>query len=153
MSEGAERDTTASPLDAVAEAGAAWLRAETDEDAGAAQAAHEQLMLATNAAMKAGIPLRDITAAEGRGQDTVRKELRGDTLKKVERARRHLDDAKSAYDKAIERAVRLGLSTRDVAQAADTTHGTIRAITQRGATSAPPPATADAPPEDAAVAG
>ena len=126
-----EHQVIANPLDAVAQAGAALLRAETDQNVTAAREARDVLMRAATAAMQGGIPLRDITAAESRGQSEIRQELRGDTLRKVERARRQMRDAERSYHTAVERAVRLGLSTREIAHAADVTHGTIRAITAR----------------------
>ena len=126
-----EHDVATNPLDAVATAGAARLRAEAAEDANAARHAHEELMRATGAAMQAGVPLRDITAAERRGHNGVRMELRSDTLRKVERGRRQMRDAERGYHTAIARVLRLGLSTREIAHPADVTHGTIRAITVR----------------------
>jgi DNA-binding NarL/FixJ family response regulator len=54
-------------------------------------------------------------------------------LKRVERAARQLADAEATRDAAIVRAIRFGLSTRDVAQSAGISHGTIRAIVVRAA--------------------
>jgi DNA-binding NarL/FixJ family response regulator len=131
-------DAPAGPLAAVAEAAGARLRAQTDEDADATRTASESLMAAATSAMAAGHSLRDITAAESRGQDDVRGELRSDALKRVDRAARQARDAEVARDGAVGRAMRLGLSTREVAKAAQVTHGTIRAITNRLAPEGPP---------------
>ena len=121
----------ATPLEAVAQAAAARRLAETDEDARIAVSPR-----ATHARDNRGDEVADSAPRDHRGgkhaaRREVRTQLRGDTLKKVERARRHVRDAEAAYHAAIGRAVRLGLSTRDIAHAADVTHGTIRAITAR----------------------
>jgi hypothetical protein len=134
-----ERGQPADPLAAVAGAAGARLRAQIGEDAAAGRAASEAFMTATMSAMSEGHSLRDITAAEARGEDDVRNELRGDVLKRVDRAARNVRDAEATYHAAIGRAVRLGLSTRQIAHAAGVTHGTIRALAQRLEPSAPEP--------------
>ncbi len=118
-------------LAAVAEAAGARLRAETDADGLAATAAAGQLMTAAGAAMAAGHSLSDITQAEARGKQDVRNALRGDTLRSVERTGRRARETRMEHHQAIARAMRLGLSTREIAAAADVTHGTVRAISNR----------------------
>jgi DNA-binding NarL/FixJ family response regulator len=118
-------------LAAVAEAAGARLRAETDADREAAGAAAEQLVSAAGAAMAAGHSLSAITQAEARGQEEVRTALRGDTLRSVERTGRRARETRMEHHQTIARAVRLGLSTREIAAAADVTHGTVRAISNR----------------------
>lgn len=115
----------------VAQAAGARLRAETDADAEAARAAAEALVSAATGAMAAGQSLSDITQAEARGQEEVRNALRGDTLRSVERTGRRAREARIEHHQAIARAVRLGLSTREIATAAQLTHGTVRAISNR----------------------
>jgi DNA-binding NarL/FixJ family response regulator len=118
-------------LAAVAEAAGARLRAETDAGDEAARAAAEQLVAAASAAMGAGHSLSDITQAEARGKEEVREALRGDTLRSVERTGRRARETRMEHHQAVARAVRLGLSTREIAAAAEVTHGTVRAISNR----------------------
>ena len=129
--ESTERRLEAPELVAVAEAAAARLRTDVEEDSDATRAAAETLVHAATSAMGAGHSLTEIAAAEARGQDDVRRELRGDALRRVERSGRHARDAEAAHHRAIARAVRLGLSTREIAVAAGVTHGTIRTISNR----------------------
>lgn len=121
----------AAELVAVAEAAGARLRGNADEDEDGIRAAADRLLSAATAAMGAGYSLTEIAAAEARGQDNVRRELRGDALRRVERSGRHARDAESDHHRAIARAVRLGLSTREIAGAAGVTHGTVRMISNR----------------------
>jgi DNA-binding NarL/FixJ family response regulator len=118
-------------LVAVAEAAGARLRAETDEDAGAARAAADELTRVATAAMAAGYSLTEIARAEARGKATLRRTLRGDALKLVERTGSRAREAQAEHYHAIARATRLGLPMREIAQAAHVTHGTIRAISNR----------------------
>jgi DNA-binding NarL/FixJ family response regulator len=118
-------------LAAVAEAAGARLRAQTDADDEAAREAAEQLVSAAGAAMAAGHSLSAITQAEARGQAQVRDALRGDTLRGVERTGRRARETRLEHHHAIARGVRLGLSTREIAAAAEVTHGTVRAISNR----------------------
>jgi DNA-binding NarL/FixJ family response regulator len=118
-------------LAAVAEAAGARLRAETDADGDAARVAAELLMTAASAAMAAGHSLSEITRAEAQGQEDVRDGLRGDMLRSVERTGRRARETRMEHHQAIARAMRLGLSTREIAAAADVTHGTVRAISNR----------------------
>lgn len=118
-------------LVAVAEAAGAHLRAETDQDAGAARAAGDALMQAAATAMGAGRSLTEIARAEARGKETIRYSLRSDALKLVERTGHRVRDTQAEHYQAIARATRLGLPMREIAQAAGVTHGTIRAINNR----------------------
>jgi hypothetical protein len=118
-------------LAAVAEAAGARLRAETDADSDAAQAAAEALVSAASAAMGAGQSLTAIAQAEAHGKEDVRNDLRGDTLRSVARTGHRARETRTEHHQAIARAMRLGLSTREIAAAADVTHGTVRAISQR----------------------
>ena len=118
-------------LVAVAEAAGARLRAETDEDADAAQRAADELTRAATSAMSAGYSLTEIARAEAGGKDTLRRTLRADALKLVERTGSRAREAQAEHYRAIARATRLGLPMREIAQAAHVTHGTVRAITNR----------------------
>jgi DNA-binding NarL/FixJ family response regulator len=124
----------ASELAAVAEAAGARLHAETDADKDAAQAAAEALVAAASAAMGAGESLSAIAEAEAHGKDAVRNTLRADTLRSVARTGHRARETRSEHHQAIARAMRLGLSTREIAAAAEVTHGTVRAISNRVAT-------------------
>jgi hypothetical protein len=147
--EGSAGQDVAAELAAVAEAAGERLRAEADQNVDGVRTASESLMKAATSAMAAGYSLRDIAAAEGRGQDDVRGQLRADTLKRVERTTRQLREAEAAHHAEVARASRLGLSTREIAQAAGITHGTIRAIANRVGTSESAADEAGEPPESA----
>src|ERR671922_2964197 len=73
----------------------------------------------------------EIAQAEARGKEKVRHELGGDALKRVERTGRQAREAEAEHHRAIGRAMRLGLSMREIALAAGVTHGTVRAIGNR----------------------
>jgi hypothetical protein len=120
-----------SELGGVEEAAGARLRAETDGDRSAAALAADALLAAATSAMAAGYSLSEIAAAEVRGKVCLREELRGDALKRIERSGRQMRESVVDHHHAIARAVRLGLSMREVALAAGVTHGTIRAISNR----------------------
>jgi predicted transcriptional regulator len=135
-------DQTARPrpegeLLAVAEAAGARLRAETDQDAEAGRSAADSLMQAASAAMAAGHSLAEIARAEADGKDTIRRTLRADALKLVERTAHRTRQAQIEHYQAIARATRLGLPLREIAQSAGVTHGTIRAINNRVTSHAP----------------
>ena len=115
----------------VAEAAGSRLRAEVDGDEPAAQAGAHALLAAATSAMNTGYSLSEIAQAEARGKADVRTALRPDTLKRVERTGRNVRDAQTEHHRTIGRAVRLGLSTRQIAAAAGVTHGTVRAIANR----------------------
>lgn len=123
--------TPEGPLARVADAAGARLRAETDEDADAARSAADTLTHAATSAMEAGYTLTEIARAESRGKDTIRRTLRADALKLVERSGARARETQAEHHRAIARATRLGLPMREIAQAAHVTHGTIRAITNR----------------------
>lgn len=133
MSSGQEGVTSGlvTELTAVAQAAGDRLRAETDGDTDAAKTAGDALLEAATAAMAAGHSLSDITQAEAHGQEDVRDALRPDTLREVKRSGRRAREAKAEHDQAIARAMRLGLSTREIATAARIAHGTVRAIINR----------------------
>jgi hypothetical protein len=128
---GAIEGSEPAELMTVAQAAGDRLRAETDEDFPAIDRAAEALVSAATAAMGAGYSLSEIARAETSGQDEVRTSLSGEALRRVERTGRQARDAQLEHHRAIARAMRLGLSTREIATVAEITHGTVRAITNR----------------------
>jgi DNA-binding NarL/FixJ family response regulator len=126
-----DRRALAPELAAVAEAAGARLRGEVAEARDVDAAASDELLAAATAAISANYSLMEIAQAEARGKEKVRRELGGDALKRVERTGQQARDAEAEHHRAIGRAMRLGLSMREIALAAGVTHGTIRAIGNR----------------------
>lgn len=122
-------------LASVSRAAGEHLRAETEEDFPAIDRSSQELVDAATAAMAAGHSLTEIARSEARGKDEVKNALSGDALRRVERTGHQARDAQLEHHRSIARAMRLGLSTREIASAANVTHGTIRAITNRLAAS------------------
>jgi hypothetical protein len=118
-------------LVAVADAAGARLRAEVAADRDLDAAASQELLAAATSAISAKYSLMEIAHAEARGKENVRRDLGGDALKRVERTGRQAREAEDEHHRAIGRAMRLGLSMREIASAAGVTHGTIRAIGNR----------------------
>lgn len=118
-------------LASVEEAAGARLRAETDGDREAAGLAAEAIQAAATSAMSAGYSLSEIAQAEMRGKQHVRRDLHDDALEHVKQTGQDMREASIQHHRAIARAVRLGLSMREIAVAAGVTHGTIRAISNR----------------------
>ena len=121
-------------LDAIAQAAADRLRAHCGEDPRTADDHSQRVADAASAAIHAGAGLSAIADAERVGEDRARDELRTDVLRRVERAAKRKRETDTDYDHAIDCAARLGLSHRDIAGAAQVTHGTIRAVLARTAT-------------------
>jgi DNA-binding NarL/FixJ family response regulator len=111
---------------------------------------------AASAAIAAGAALSAIADAERTGQLRARRALSPDVLRHVTSAakrKREADsgireadsgireadsgirEADSEYEQAIARAGRIGLSHRDIATAAEVSHGTVRAILARSSAS------------------
>jgi hypothetical protein len=65
----------------------------------------------------------------------ARRALSTDVLRHVTRAAKRKREADSEYDQGIARAGRIGLSHREIATAAEVSHGTVRAILARSSTS------------------
>ena len=90
-----------------------------------------------------------IADAERDGEQRARQALSADVLRQVARAAKRKQDADTEYEQAIGRASRLGLSHREIAAAAQVSHGTVRAILTRATPSAngnqPQAATTDEP--------
>lgn len=134
---GPEQAELAPELASVADAAARRLQAETDGDHDATQAGAQSLLQAATSALNAGYSLAEITQAEARGKSGLRESLRDGILQRVEHTGRRVNEAQAEHHQAIARAVRLGLSTRQIALAAGVTHGTIRAIVNRMGTAPP----------------
>ncbi|MGI8572020.1 MAG: hypothetical protein ACR2L9_05250 [Solirubrobacteraceae bacterium] len=128
---GPGNDELAQELALVAEAAGSRLRGEVDGDEDASQSGAQALLTAATSAMNAGYSLSAIAQAEARGKAEVRTALQPDILKRVERTGRNVRAAQGEHHRTIGRAVRLGLSTRQIAAAAGVTHGTVRAIASR----------------------
>jgi hypothetical protein len=118
-------------LVAVAEAAGARLRAAVAADPDEENAATQGMLAAATAAISAKYSLVEIAQAEARGKARVRGELGGDALKRVERSGSRARESEAEHHREIGRAMRLGLSMREIALAAGVTHGTIRAIGHR----------------------
>jgi DNA-binding NarL/FixJ family response regulator len=78
-----------------------------------------------------------IADAEHEGELRARQQLSGDLLRQVTPAAKRKHDADAEYEQAIGRASRLGLSHREIATAAQVSHGTVRAILTRATTQRP----------------
>jgi DNA-directed RNA polymerase specialized sigma24 family protein len=132
MSEQRQSDPVFVPeLETLAQAAAQRLRAQvagSDEEAGSAQQA---VVAAAGAALSAGLGLGEIAAAEQAGQSRARAEDGKEMLRAVERCARRRREAEREYELMITRAVMLGLGHREIAAAAQTTHGTVRAVVSR----------------------
>jgi len=126
----------AATVEALVNAAADRLRAETNDDAQLAADAQQALITATSSAMTAGVSLTQIVAAEQAGHARVRDQLGKELLRNVERAKRRRGEIEREWEIAIRRAGRLGLAHRDIAAAAEVAPGTIRAILTRTANGA-----------------
>ena len=118
-------------LEAIAVAAQDRLKAETGEDPSAVEAAGRRVAEAASAAIASGARLGALADAEQAGERRARQELSGDVLRQVTRAAKRKRDADSEYEQAVARAARLGLSHREIASAAEVSHGTVRAILAR----------------------
>lgn len=128
-------DALAPTLEAIAVAAADQLHGEVigaDRDE---QQLHRAVAQAASAAIDAGLPLAAIADAERTGQQRARDELRPDVLRQVARAARRKRETEVEYEQTVIRGARLGLSHRELAGAAQVSHGTIRAIIARTDTS------------------
>ena len=83
----------------------------------------------------ASAALAAIADAEREGELRARRELSGDVLRQLARAAKRKREADREYEQAIARAGRLGLSHREIAAAAEISHGTVRAILTRATAS------------------
>jgi hypothetical protein len=121
-------------LEAIATAAFERLRAQTDGNPHGAEEGHRGVADAASRAIAAGLPLSAIAEAERTGHARARETMGTEVLRRVERAARRKRDTDTEYEHAVARAVRLGLAHRDVAAAAQVSHGTVRAISVRTAT-------------------
>jgi hypothetical protein len=118
-------------LEAVATAAAERVRAVSGGDLEHDAEMQRRVGEAASRAIAAGVSLASIADAERIGHGRVRAELGPELLRRVERAARRRREAEREYEQAVIRAERLGLAHRDVAVAAQVTHGTVRAIIAR----------------------
>ena len=91
-----------------------------------------RLVAAATSALGVGQSIAAIAAAEEHGTEQARGEVGGELLRRVAHAHTRKREADAEHQQAIRQAARIGLSHREIAQAAETTHGTIRAIVERG---------------------
>jgi DNA-binding NarL/FixJ family response regulator len=77
-------------------------------------------------------------AAESEGRQRARGGLRGELLRKIKQTAKRVQEATGEHQDEIRRAAGVGLSTREIAVAAEISRGTVRAIINR--TDAPPTA-------------
>ena len=130
----------AATVEALANAAADCLRAETNDNAQQAADAQQALITATSSAMAAGVSLTQIVATEQAGHARVRDQLGKELLRNVGRAKRRRSEIEREWENAIRRAGRLGLAHRYIAAAAEVAPGTIRAILTRPAKGTDPAA-------------
>jgi len=123
-------------LEAIAAAAADRLRGEIAGTDQHEPETHHAVAQAASAAIAAGVPLGAIADAERLGQQRAREELRPDVLRQIARAARRKRETELEYEQAVIRGVRLGLSHRELAGAAQISHGTVRAVIARTETSA-----------------
>ena len=129
-------------LEAIATAAANQVRAQLDGDHHARDELRQRVADAASAAIAVGTGLTAIADAERAGQQRARDDLAPDLLRSVRSAAERKRQAEAEYDQEILRAGRLGLSHREIANAATVTHGTIRAILTRADASEPQSGTA-----------
>jgi DNA invertase Pin-like site-specific DNA recombinase len=131
-------------LEAVAAAAGDRVRAMAGPEPPDLDALQARMVAAATSALAAGRPIAAIAAAEQHGVKRAREEVGGELLRRVARAHKRKREADAEHQQAIRQAARIGLSHREIAQAAETTHGTIRAIVERGnTTQTSDPATQD----------
>jgi len=118
-------------LEAIAAAAHDRLHAHAGENLSAIDQAKRRVAEAASAAIAAGARLSAIADAERDGELRARQELGGDLLRVVTRVAKRKREADNEYEQAIGRAGRLGLSHREIAAAAEVSHGTIRAMLAR----------------------
>jgi hypothetical protein len=132
------RQKTKQPLSpelvAIATAAGDRLRAQCGDDRTSVDEHSQRVADAASAAIHAGAALAAIAEAERVGEERARQELRTDLLRKVDRAAKKKREADTDYEHAVHRAARLGLSHRDIATAAQVTHGSVRALLARADT-------------------
>jgi len=138
-------------LEAIAQAACDRLQAQAGQDLSGEQEAQQRVAASASAAIAAGAALGAIAEAERTGELRAREALRSDVLRQLTRAAKRKREADSEYEQAVHRAGRLGLSHRDIAQAAEVSHGTVRAILARTDAAVNGSAPNGAAPADAAV--
>jgi hypothetical protein len=125
-------DTPLTPeLEAIAAAAADRLRAEADANTNNHDELQRRVAEAASGAIGAGAELGAIADAERVGQTRARGELGPDALKRIARASHRRREADTDYEQEILRAGRIGLIHREIANAAEVAHGTVRAILTR----------------------
>ena len=123
-------------LEPIAAAAHDRLHAQAGQDLPAEREARQRVAEAASAAITAGAALGAIADAERTGELRARQALSSDVLKHVTRTAKRKREADAEYEQAVTRAGRIGLSHREIAAAAQVSHGTVRAILTRTTPSA-----------------
>ena len=123
-----------SELEAIAAAAHDRLHAQAGDDLSDLDQAGHRVAEAASAAIAAGARLSAIADTERDGELRARRELSGEALRQITRIAKRKREADREYEQAIARAGRVGLSHREIAAAAEVSHGTVRAILTRGST-------------------
>ncbi len=119
------------PLQEVARSSGDEVRAQADNNDEAARDARRSKTEAAARAMDSGCDFAQLAEAERLGRSEAIESLRGDLLKRVERAAKRRSETDREYRESIRRAVGVGLPHRDVGHAAGVSHATVRAIVER----------------------
>jgi hypothetical protein len=126
-----QRNDLPPELREVVDAADALVRAHANDDE-AVEPVQKRSLQAARVALEAGYSLSDMATAEEQGRRRAREQLRGDLLRRVARSAKRVQEATEEHHSDIRRASQIGLSTREIAIAADVAHGTVRAIINRG---------------------
>ena len=118
-------------LQDVAQSSGDEVRAQAEDNNEAAHAARRSKTEAAARAMESGCDFAQLAEAERLGRSDAVGSLRGELLKRVERAAKRRSETEREYRESIRRAVSVGLPHRDVGQAAGVSHATVRAIAER----------------------
>jgi hypothetical protein len=127
-----DRDVLPYELDAIAQAAGRRMHAQViANNANGIESASQDVVAAAGAAIVAGHPLSMVAAAERRGEEQARTQVRPDALKRVERTARRAREASAEYEHTVIHTAGLGLPMREIAMAAGISHATVRALAQR----------------------
>ncbi len=116
-------------LDAVRAAAEAAVEAQLGD--GDEADALEHSRATARAALDGGHGIAVIAKAESEGERAARERLGAHVLRSVERSAKKLREVTTEYERAVARAVGIGLPARDVAARAGVSHGTVSAVARR----------------------
>jgi hypothetical protein len=118
-------------LEAIATAAAEVVHSQAAEGSDGTEELQKRVREAAGAAIASGAELDAVAQAQRIGQARARRELGSDLLRRVERVAKRRREIEIEYEDAIRRAARVGLPHREIADAAQVAHGTVRAIITR----------------------